>query len=204
MFDVIWKAFWEMFAIAVFGAILYCVDRTWGRTLFRGLYRWTHRDPIPEGRNHGGILYLYNRKTETQVKAASILSILTNVTLLVTHQNQWLFSLCMMIVDVPGIVMGATWIGPMLYKMGARLPGAYTYVDAVHEGKIRPLDQAAKAAMRAATTVAAPVRSGVSELFGGREASLINPEPTEPAVEIIPPVQETDPRDALRNYTRRS
>lgn len=172
-----YSACWLMFYVLL-GIFVYLWDRQYLQGLYRWFYNATHKDPLPEtvGRS-----FVYGQKTSKKVMWALVVSTVQSAGLFFFtgfHSNPFV-ELVLWFLEIPAMVIGFG-IGSKLYPYWMKRKKVYEFVDKADE---------------------AFEKGELKTVFRTPSKPTSAPPPSAP-VPPAPVVQEVDPREVIRNFTK--
>lgn len=114
------------------GAIVYSLDRRFGRRPYRWWYGMTHEQGLPADVSKG---FVYNRETKTRAFAAMVLSTLTSFLAIRYASSNALTELILWAVTIPAVVVGFL-LGPYVSRLWQKRDEMFQVVDKIESGEI--------------------------------------------------------------------
>lgn len=185
------------------GAILYIIDRAFGRRVYRWWYDMTHEHPLDAEHQIG---FIYGRKADARFFAAVAVTLVQG-TIAIAHDESTLPNeVLSMLIEVPCLMAGF-YVGPWLDRLWGGRSKVFTAVDQFESGERVLTDELQELSKKAVTTVvdsihvaAEPAPASAEPKGDSRRGELQTAieAKSEPAVE-----EAIDPKAYLNKYLTR-
>jgi hypothetical protein len=192
-----WNYAWSVLtACFVLGVAIFLLDRKFGIKIYRFLYDFFHKDPMPSDVDRG---FLYNQSTNRGVTVAVFLSTVYSLYMVweLGFSMNFIAELIVWLLMPPALV-GGFWAGRWVYRFLLRRS---VYLDNLDEfgQKIEHIEVG-----EVASSIRKKGASFLSQFTPLRSATQVPKRPADlAAAETAPEEPKPDFRDKLKQYTRR-
>ena len=182
-----------MFLVLIEGSVLYVLDRHYGTGLYRWVYGFTHKDPLPSDQSIG---YIYERKAQARFSMAIAIAIAQSGLAFWSGAASPIWAVVYTVCQIP-VLMGGFYMGPLLNRLWERRKPILDVVDKLDSGETTLGEEIKHAAER--------VRSGLGgESIATQAERVLRVVRSEESERTTPdPMLTPDPAQGIRDFTER-